>query len=119
MRQAFQFFHEQAGYCVGQRAVGALALARAEAALRDAVNAGTARIKWEYDPDPNTSWMDKRQRQEWIDGRTEMLECCLQTRCECCGHWQTVAALGGIHVYAGERDYLRVIEAELALEADL
>lgn len=51
LRARFRFFHAHAGWVVGERAIGALALARADRALRAGIREGCLRIETVEDPD--------------------------------------------------------------------
>ena len=62
LRKSYRFFHENAGYIVGQKAMGALQLAKAERDLFDCYG-----WSWQTEPDysPDLSWMsDEERRQE-------------------------------------------------------
>jgi hypothetical protein len=119
LRAAWQFFQAKAGGIVGQSAKTALALAKAEAGLADAVYCGLARIIWQPEEAADTSWMDTKALKAWQDGSVECLWASVQTREDSASEdWQTAASLGGIFLYAdGEADYRRIVEAELAAEA--
>ena len=106
-RKAFRFFHENAGYVVGQRAIGAAALARAE---EKAADAGIT-FRWEHDHDPDISWMSETEKKQ----DHEILGCMAMSVCGECGQRKQLASLWGIVDPSNE--YRRVIEAELALEA--
>lgn len=130
-RKAFQFFLERSGYVVGKRAIGALALARAE---RQAQERGI-KFVWEWDDDPDLGdhgyWCaTERKRLAQAEGRPvdnppvrgwahrhsesvcdhEVLYCSARSP-----DGKILAGLGGI--IDPDRDYRRVIEAELAVEA--
>jgi hypothetical protein len=51
-RERFRFFHDHAGYVVGESAIGAIALARAEELLERAIDLGVARVEWVDDDEP-------------------------------------------------------------------
>ncbi len=51
-REAFDFFHAHAGYVVGERAIGAASLARAESLLNRAIDCGVATVQWLDDDEP-------------------------------------------------------------------
>jgi hypothetical protein len=99
---AYEFFREHAGYVVGQNAKGALALAKAEEWARE----NDVTFDWTDDPEPDLSWC------ECADGSVrhehEVLNC-LAT-----GPDDFSASLCGIT--DADRDYCRVVEAELASE---
>jgi|SRR5215471_2977808 len=112
-RQAFDFFRANAGGVVGENALTAATLARAEAwAKRQGI-----RFVWDYDEDADWSWMDEDDRQ-----REHVVEWCRAERisvCEHCGH-ETATTLAGLcSIFDADSDYRRVVEAELALEAML
>jgi len=106
-RKNWRFFFDNAGYCVGRRALGAADLARAE---EYAINAGW-QYRWEWDEDcaadgcRNAISCDRPG-----DHEHEVLWCCLR---DAAG--QVLASLGGI--WDADRNYARVIEAELASDA--
>lgn len=107
--QRFRFFRDHAAYIVGQRAVCALALARAEELAESPANEGRIEFRWDYDQDHDggpRSWgwsaadVARWDRSEhecevlelWVDG--EMVDC-----------------MGGI--WDASREYRRVCEAEM------
>lgn len=101
-RRNFNFFRENAGYCVGRRAKGALALAKAEQEM-------TARnwyCVWVDDLYPDLSFMPEEDKASV----QEVLCCALYTEEGAC-----VASLSGI--IDPDHSYRRVVEAELAIEA--
>ena len=98
LRLSYQFFKQNAGYVVGRRAEGALALARAE---RWARSTGSVRFRWV--DDINADWDAELQE-----------GCVLERQCPECGSWTCEASLWGI--VDADADYRRVVEAELALE---
>lgn len=100
-RRAFRFFHENAGYVLGERAIGALALARAE----DWAHGAGLEYVWEYSVDPDTSWMDARQRE------------CSNEFTDCVAYLDGVPVASLHEIYNADATYRRVVEAELALEA--
>lgn len=104
LRKAYDFFREQGGGRVGHSAEGAINLARAE---KIAEGEGWE-AEWEDDPE------------EW-DGDTErpfeVLNCLLKDE-----QGDVIASLGSIGMSGNarqDRDYTRLVEAELALEAAL
>ncbi len=107
---AFRFFRDAAGGIVGERAIGAMALAKAERTFnrRDDV-----RTVWAPEECPDLSWMSDEERAR----PHEVVTCRLERRCGSCGAWECIASLGGI--VDPDADFVRVIEAELALEASL
>lgn len=123
LKEATEFFYKHAGYscdlsietCKQARRRGAMVLAKAE---RDAASLGIT-FDWEQDRDPDVSWMGAEQNRQYRDGVAEMLVCTARDR-----NGKVVASLGGVHVLTGTdkeradaRAYMRVVEAELALEA--
>lgn len=121
-QEAFRFFQEHAGYCVGQRAAGALRLAHAEHAAKAA---GVVFV-WEDEPDADLSYLeqtDERGRYLFSQGERErdheVMWCRAVIPCEehgvDCPHAQFLASLGNI--VDADRNYRRVVEAELALES--
>ena len=106
---AYRFFKEEAGYCVGQRALGAYKLAKAE---QEAKRLGLV-ASWRPDDDADLSWMDDSERAQSHD----VEYCTLYKPCDCGheNHHEAVASLSGI--VDADRNYRRVVEAELALEA--
>jgi hypothetical protein len=96
----FQFFRDNAGYVVGQRAVGAIQLARAERQI-DRLN---WTIRWEEDPELYDCDGDQCGHYHEVYG------CILEDRN---GH--QLASLWGIADPDGNER--RVVEAELAAEA--
>lgn len=130
----FQFFQKWAGFSrnpdesiASGRARCAHALVQAE---KDARAADLVFV-WEYEENPDVSWMDAEQTADYNDARLEMLSCyCFQdAECGFCndaqdarrrhGKVSILASLGGVSVYPDEagRAYRRVVEAELAQEA--
>lgn len=120
LRKAFQFFFEHAGYCVGSRAKGALALARAEIEAYSHEPAyGSLTASWHGDDSGSDTWGD---HELWCSGAR---------RGDCPGHEtlyckvtyfnpetrrvETLAGVGG--VIDPDSNYQRVIEAELFSEA--
>lgn len=99
LRRAVNFFREHAGYVVGRKMAGALDLARAE---RWAASEGVI-FEWSADDDADLSWMTEKERDE----PHEVL-CCMASldgaRASLCG------------IVDPDRNYQRVIEAELASE---
>ncbi len=103
----FRFFREHGGWIVGQRALSAIGLARAEAEAR---NRGLT-FEWSEDSDPELGdheyWC--RDAERGIEHAHEALSCVAFD-----GD-QVVASLGSI--IDPDRAYIRVVEAELAAEA--
>jgi phage/plasmid-like protein (TIGR03299 family) len=132
LRKAFQFFLKHAGYIVGQRAAGALSLARAEQWATD----NDLEYVWSDDPDTDLGdhelWCAnarRRQRKYSIppETRRKLVFCCEHYGYQCllvrpcpdhgtdCKHAEVLAALGGI--LDPDNNYRRIVEAELALDA--
>ena len=116
---AFRFFIENAGYCTPPgAAVCALALAKAEQWAND--NGVEFRIDNDPDADPSfvETWTPKEQEQ-W----NKVYHYCYSIICfkPCpdhgwdCKHREVLASLSGI--FDPTDAYLRVVRAELALEA--
>lgn len=111
---AYRFFRDHAGYVVGERGKGALALAKAE---RWAEENGIEFI-WEWDTDgdlgDHEAWCGTAREDAWRYGYgrtcTHDVEWCRAEYND-----ETVASLGGI--IDADRNYRRVVEAELAREA--
>lgn len=117
LRRAQRFFAEHAGGVVGERAAGALALARAEAWLDE--NSDRVAVIWEYDEEPWES-DDGYQPREVLGcmivafppGYLEGLGYGRDPRAR---DGEILASLWGIA--DPDRNYQRVVAAELALEA--
>jgi hypothetical protein len=113
LRRAWNFHREHAGYVVGERAIGALELARDE--LR--AKAEGLEFHWVEDETPDTSWLDQdgweREKQDYQDGRLLILGCHVTHP----ALDQYAVSLWGISVYDQRDPYCRVVEAELAGEA--
>ena len=106
-RKAFRFFRDHAGYVVGERAKGALALAKAEA---EAERRGI-RFVWEWDAGADASWMTEDEQKE----EHEAFWARAEAPCGECGRPEVLASLGGI--FDPDQNYVRVVNAELAMEA--
>jgi len=104
MIRAYRFFLANAGYIVGQRALCALGLARAEQHARD--NAWDT--EWVADDCPDLSWMSDEERSQ----PHEVLGCILRD-----ANGNVLASLWGIT--DPDNGYMRVVAAELASEAML
>lgn len=104
LRAAWKFFHEWAGYCVGRRAAGALALARAEAQGRE------CGLSFEWVDDGESLPSDGL----CTCGCGNKIETC--EGCICRDEsGNVVASLWSI--WDAGCEYRRVVEAELASEA--
>lgn len=101
-RQDFQFFFREAGYVVGERAKGAIALARAESYADDR---GWS-FNWREDNDADWSWMSEREKER----PHEVYACELRD-----ADGRVLESLWSI--FDPNVTYMRVIQAELALEA--
>lgn len=117
---AFRFFRDHAGYVVGQRAQGALALARAEQWL-DSQLLDRFAFCVEPDSDPDLSFADtwpERDRNQFYSREHEVLCASIVKPCAShgmhCRHTEVLASLCGI--VDADSKYMRVIRAELALE---
>ena len=107
---AARFFFEQAGYVVGWRLAGAVELARAE---RWAEDAGLI-VTWEPEPSPDFSWLpedDKGNHQVYLASIVRY------ERCPCCGISQAICVASCGNIFDPGGSYVRVMEAQLALEA--
>lgn len=106
---AYLFFKRHAGYCVGRRSAGALKLARAEQMAREA----GVEIVWESDDYADFSfvktWPEGEQKKFW--STEHFAESCMLRSSD----GEALASCGGI--IDADRNYRRVMEAELALEA--
>ena len=110
LQNAYRFHFANAGYTKGRRAEGALDLARAE---REACARGWD-YEWPFDEDHDRGprdwgWPEKDVKR-WEETEHEVLCCTLMDE-----EGEGLAALYGI--WDANRNYARVIEAELALEA--
>jgi hypothetical protein len=119
----YRFFKENGGYCVGSRAISAVALARAEQWAED----NDIDYTWEWDTDgdlgDHACWCRDERRREAGYSSFGMPES--QRRLGQCAHeieacvleyqGEVLASLCGI--IDADRTYRRVVEAELALEA--
>jgi hypothetical protein len=99
---AFRFFRENAGYCVGQAALGAWSLTKAEQYARR----NDWEFSWEEDFEPDLSWMDDEESAQYH----EVYGCVCRDV-----DGNVLADLWGI--VDPDSSYRRVVEAELALEA--
>lgn len=99
LKRAYDFFKEHAGYVVGRRAEGSLALARAEAI---ASSLGWS-VDWEIDE-------EEYQLGDEEDEPSEVFVAVLRDE-----DGESMEVLGGIA--DPTRQYRRIVEAELALEA--
>ena len=106
-RKAFRFFFDHAGYVVGERALCAAILARAES---EVANSPDYRFRWEADQDADMSFMTDREREQdhFAEG------CILERRCGECGEWEHMESLWGI--IDADPAYRRVVQAELAAQ---
>jgi hypothetical protein len=114
----YVFFKNNAGYIVGQKAQCALALARSEIWLE----ANEYTCIWDYDYDADLGdheyWCSKAIEESYLE-RTEGLRHYHSHECFWCQLWDKhghmLASLGSI--IDPSTEYMRVIQAELALEA--
>lgn len=108
--EAYRFFHANAGYVVGRRALGAISLARAE---RIAKARGWS-WSWEWDEDHDRGPADwgasEADVARWECSPHECLGCVLK---DAEGH--VLGSLWGI--WDPSASYRRVVESELAGEA--
>jgi hypothetical protein len=110
-RSDFRFFHANMGGIVGQRAIGAASLARAEAYAE----AMGWTCEWQWDDcsayDHCADWGCECCKNEHTTQIDHQHEVCLLRNAD----GEVLAVLGGI--IDADRDYRRLIEAELASEA--
>ncbi len=110
--KAYHFFKSNAGYVVGQRAKGALHMAKVERLRLMAEDAGRLSYSWVYDNDTDRGPIDwgwsEKEIARWNQSRHEVEYCDLEIDGEC------VASLGGI--WDADANYRRVVEAELMSE---
>lgn len=118
-----EFFHEHAGWSYDPKTETpeqgrqrcAEALAKADAALRSAIDAGTARILWMHDDNPDLSWADADTLEKIVNRVWTVEGCVLERKCEF-GEFHHVESLWGI-VGPDDDPYRHVVEAELADQA--
>lgn len=133
-RKAYGFFREHAGYVVGENARGALALARAEELLEQAVALEVASVEWvdddePYDYNPRGRGFEQADAEdaarrfasnEW----TGPFGCIVKAGEQQASLWGIVLGRGGTwwpespHTIANGDPYGRVIIAELASELE-
>lgn len=131
LRDAFKFHSAHGGGIVGETAIGAIRSARAELRAKFLKDAGLLRYQMQpEETDPEDCFSDQRDIDAIRSGRHIWVSIWLETRdaicakecdpeyCRCRG-WQSVASLGGIDALGYSDPYLRVVRAELAIEADL
>ncbi|HTQ47491.1 MAG TPA: hypothetical protein VMI75_32265 [Polyangiaceae bacterium] len=123
--EAFRFFHEHAGYVVGRRAVGALALARAELRAKEqglTVTWDDEELPWDGDcPAPKVHVRAIVLHPDHADADTSDVAIrfpYFDRRDGSVGRTPAVlASLGGIGLDSMHDPYVRVVEAELFAEA--
>lgn len=109
-KDAVKFFTKHAGFATPPgRMVCAKALAESEA-LADQLG---LQVEWEYDHDPDTSWMSRDELAKVMRGEWAIMQAWVRGL-----SGEVLASLGGI-VLAHDTDnhYQRVVEAELKAEA--
>lgn len=107
--KAVQFFAANAGYATPPgRMVCAKHLAEAEA-LADSLG---LEVKWEYDTDADLSWCTKKDLEDIKRGAIEVLQAYIRDDAGNC-----LANLGGVSIHIDDKNYRRVVEAELKQEA--
>jgi len=115
---AFRFFFEHSGYIVGRKAECALSLAKAEEW------ASKKGIEFVTEPDFDADWSfvdtwSEREQKEFHAKDHEVISVLAVKPCEDhgtdCKHANILASLSGI--FDADKNYLRVIRAELASEA--
>lgn len=121
LRRRFRFFHEHAGYVVGARARGALALARAEQWAEDEGIEFLTRDDDEraycYCDDPHCKYHEGSEYERdhgWETIGVMAVRPCPEHGTDC-KHAEVLGSLWGI--MEPDNTYLRVVRAELALEA--
>lgn len=125
LAEAFRFFHEHAGYVVGRRAVGALALARAELRAREVgltVTWGDETMPWDGDCEaPPVHACATVLHPDHADADTESTRIRFPFSARADGSRgripEVLAALGSIGLASWNDPYMRVVEAELCAEA--
>lgn len=100
------FFKKHAGGRVGHASEGALELARAEQYAND----HGWKVVWATDDDADWSWLDQPGFEKERAKEHDVLKAYLHDK-----DTNVLASLGGI--FDPDKNYMRVIEAELALEA--
>lgn len=133
LRDAFKFHSAHGGGIVGKTAIGAIRSARAELRAEHLKDAGLLRYRIEdEDAPPEDHFSDKRDIDAIRSGKHLWIWMGLQVRdamcdrecdpdeCRCRSpRWDTVASIGGVTALGYSDPYLRVLRAELAIEADL
>lgn len=137
---AIRFFFSHAGYSYDPktetRVQGKWRCARELAAAEKKAREQNLVFVWEYEEDPDVSWMDAEQLAEYQSGAIEMLSCyvfqdtseskyCSGSSCSDARDYEhkhdkrpaILASLGNISMHVDERSYRRVVQAELACEA--
>lgn len=110
----YRFFREHAGGIVGERAKGALALARAEALLAEAVDLGIGSVEWVDDEEPyDHGFYSDEQVGQFFDSNqwTGPYGCVVTVGDETTSLWGIVLNSRGT-----DDPYARVVAAELASE---
>lgn len=109
LRKRYRFFRKHGGGCVGENAKGALQLARAEIAAE----ARSWKYEWPWDEGADYSFVDdwpEKERARFLEIDHEVLGCVLKDSTD-----EHLESLWGI--FDASREYGRVVEAELAVEA--
>ena len=106
--EAYRFFVKHSGYVVGRRAIGAMNLARAEAYAKAAGYTVTWEPDFDADLGDHEAWCSAAKQ-----GKCPGHEAQMAILCDASG--KVRETLGGI--IEADRDYHRVVEAEMALEA--
>lgn len=99
----------------------ALLMFRAAEKMDHMIELGVGRIVWESDPEPDTSWMDVQQFDQYMRDVLVIQCCSIQIRPDVDSEWEARASLCGISLLMDGSDdpYPMIVEAELALEAGI
>jgi len=110
-RQAVRFFAENAGSIVGECWQGAIALARAEQTAQEL----DFSFEWEWDDGADLSWMTDKEREREHQCEALVVRLGSDSGSDRWHRRPVLATLSGI--IDRDRNYTRVVEAELAMEA--
>ncbi len=105
----YRWFRNQGvGGIVGQDAMACLSFARAESLAEEI---GLV-AEWCWDEDPDNSWFSDKDIEDYGNGSLEVLHVSVSD-----AEGTVLASLGGVAIHANDRNYQRMIEAEVFLEA--